>query len=36
MTSDQTGRGTVDCFGHYEDEMIKLDGLCYFARQHQY
>lgn len=36
MTSDKTGYGTVDFFGHYEDEMIKVDGQWLFARRNIY
>ena len=36
MTSDSTGYGTVDFFGHYEDEMVKIDGDWYFSRRHVY
>jgi hypothetical protein len=36
MTSDKTGYGTVDFFGHYEDDLIKLDGQWYFARRNIY
>lgn len=36
MTSDGTGYGTVDFFGHYEDEMVKVDGEWLFARRHIY
>lgn len=36
MTSDETGYGTVDFFGHYEDEMVKIDGDWYFSRRHVY
>lgn len=36
MTSDSTGYGTVDFFGHYEDEMVKIDGQWYFSRRHVY
>lgn len=34
MTSNETGYGTVDFFGHYEDEMVKIDGDWYFSRRH--
>ena len=33
MTSGSTGRGTVDFFGHYEDEMVKANGEWLFARR---
>jgi hypothetical protein len=36
MTSDETGYGTVDFFGHYEDEMVRIDGDWYFSRRHVY
>ena len=36
MTSNETGYGTVDFFGHYEDEMVKIDGDWYFSRRHVY
>jgi len=36
MTSDKTGNGTVDFFGHYEDEMIKVKGQWLFARRNIY
>lgn len=36
LTSDGTGYGTVDFFGHYEDEMVKVDGAWLFARRHIY
>lgn len=36
MTSDETGYGTVDFFGHYEDELVKIDGDWYFSRRHVY
>lgn len=36
MTSDNTGYGTVDFFGHYEDEMAKVDGQWYFSRRYIY
>jgi len=36
MTSDKTGYGTVDFFGHYEDEMIKVDGQWFFSRRNIY
>lgn len=32
MTSGSNGRGTVDFFGHYEDEMVKVNGQWLFAR----
>lgn len=36
MTSDATGYGTVDFFGHYEDELVKIDGEWLYARRHIY
>ena len=36
MTSGSTGRGTVDFFGHYEDEMVKANGEWLFARRRIY
>jgi uncharacterized protein (TIGR02246 family) len=36
MTSGADGRGTVDFFGHYEDEMVKVDGEWLFARRRIY
>lgn len=36
MTSDATGYGTVDFFGHYEDEMVKVNGEWLFASRHVY
>jgi hypothetical protein len=36
MTSDKTGYGTVDFFGHYEDEMVKVNGEWLFARRRIY
>jgi hypothetical protein len=36
MTSGPDGRGGVDFFGHYEDEMVKVDGQWYFARRRIY
>jgi len=36
MTTNATGYGTVDFFGHYEDEMVKVDGEWLFARRHVY
>ena len=36
MTTDKTGYGTVDFFGHYEDDMIKMDGQWFFARRNIY
>jgi uncharacterized protein (TIGR02246 family) len=36
MTSDATGYGTVDFFGHYEDQLVKIDGEWLFARRHIY
>lgn len=36
MTSGPTGYGTVDFFGHYEDEMVKVNGDWLFASRHIY
>jgi len=36
MTSGANGRGTVDFFGHYEDEMVKVKGEWLFARRRIY
>jgi uncharacterized protein (TIGR02246 family) len=36
MTSGPTGYGTVDFFGHYEDELVKVDGEWLFARRRIY
>ena len=36
MTSGPDGRGTVDFFGHYEDEMVKVNGEWLFARRRIY
>ena len=36
MTSGPTGYGTVDFFGHYEDEMVKVNGEWLFARRRIY
>jgi hypothetical protein len=36
MTSGKDGRGTVDFFGHYEDEMVKVSGEWLFARRRIY
>jgi hypothetical protein len=36
MTTGPTGYGTVDFFGHYEDEMVKVDGEWLFASRHVY
>ena len=36
MTSGDDGRGTVDFFGHYEDEMVKVNGEWLFARRRIY
>lgn len=36
MTSGSDGRGTVDFFGHYEDEMVKVDGEWLFSRRRIY
>lgn len=34
MTSDKTGYGTVDFFGHYEDEMVKVNGEWLFSKRY--
>jgi len=36
MTSGADGRGTVDFFGHYEDEMVKVKGEWLFSRRRIY
>lgn len=36
MTSGPTGYGTVDFFGHYEDEMVKVDGQWLFSQRRIY
>jgi hypothetical protein len=36
MTSGADGRGTVDFFGHYEDELVKENGEWLFARRRIY
>jgi hypothetical protein len=36
MTSGADGRGGVDFFGHYEDEMVKVNGEWLFARRRIY
>lgn len=36
MTSGSNGRGTVDFFGHYEDDMVKVNGEWLFARRRIY
>jgi hypothetical protein len=36
MTSGPDGRGGVDFFGHYEDEMLKVNGEWLFARRRIY
>jgi hypothetical protein len=36
MTTGPTGYGTVDFFGHYEDEMVKVNGEWLFASRHVY
>jgi hypothetical protein len=36
MTSGANGRGTVDFFGHYEDDMVKVGGQWYFSRRRIY
>ncbi|MFO7324403.1 MAG: nuclear transport factor 2 family protein [Pseudomonadota bacterium] len=35
-TNENDGYGTVDFFGHYEDEMVKVDGEWLFSRRHIY
>jgi uncharacterized protein (TIGR02246 family) len=34
MTTGPTGYGTVDFFGHYEDEMVKVDGEWLFSKRY--
>ena len=36
MVTGPTGYGTVDFFGHYEDEMAKVNGEWLFSRRHIY
>jgi len=36
MTTGPTGYGTVDFFGHYEDEMVKVNGEWLFSKRHIY
>jgi SnoaL-like domain len=36
MTSGSNGRGSVDFFGHYEDEMVKVNGEWLFASRRIY
>jgi hypothetical protein len=36
MTSGPDGRGGVDFFGHYEDELVKVKGEWLFARRRIY
>jgi hypothetical protein len=36
MTSGANGRGSVDFFGHYEDQMVKVNGEWFFARRNIY
>ena len=36
MTSGPDGYGTVDFFGHYEDELVKANGEWLFARRRIY
>ena len=36
MTTNSTGYGTVDFFGHYEDDMVKVNGEWLFSRRHIY
>ena len=36
MTSGANGRGTVDFFGHYEDDLVKVNGEWLFARRRIY
>jgi hypothetical protein len=33
---DGNGYGTVDFFGHYEDELVKVNGQWLYARRHIY
>lgn len=34
MTTGPTGYGTVDFFGHYEDEMVKVNGEWLFSKRY--
>ena len=36
MTSGADGRGTVDFFGHYEDELVKVNGQWLFTKRRIY
>jgi len=36
MTSGPDGRGGVDFFGHYEDDLVKVKGQWLFARRRIY
>ena len=36
VTGPNTGYGTVDFFGHYEDELVKVNGEWLFARRNIY
>lgn len=36
MTSGADGRGGVDFFGHYEDELVKVNGEWLFSRRRIY
>ena len=36
MTTGPTGYGTVDFFGHYEDELVKVNGEWLFSKRHIY
>jgi len=36
MVSGPTGYGTVDFFGHYEDDLVKVDGEWLYARRRVY
>lgn len=36
MTSGADGRGGVDFFGHYEDDLVKVNGEWLFARRRIY
>jgi hypothetical protein len=36
MTSGPDGRGGVDFFGHYEDDLVKINGEWLFARRRIY
>ena len=36
VTGPDSGYGTVDFFGHYEDEMVKVNGEWLFSKRHIY